>query len=494
METRELIDMTAAAKGNIKSGQAVSDWKKYLIAALCVLTLATLCLTIVSGQNYKTEEASVYSGIDLLLGRTEGKSAGVPHPLMIGAIIFGVWGICTALFAPDRFLYSIISSTFLSVCVAMLRFDITYQAKAEFGLNADLLSFGAAWYISLIFAILSLVVVIWHKSERVLVLRKQELDRIYASASIPGGYKVLSTGQIIKRDFVKHWPIYLMILPAVLYYLVWCYGPMYGIIIAFNDFSPKRGILGSKWVGLQWFRDFFRSAYAWRTIRNTLLISFYNLLFGFPAPIILALMLNEMRAVKFKRVVQTITYMPYFISLVVLCGILTDFCSTTGLFGEFQKLFGFENPVNLLGDSKYFRTVYVGSEIWQKLGWDSIIYLSALSGIDQEQYEAATIDGAGKFKQVIHVTLPGILPTISILLILRIGSLMGVGYEKIILLYNGLTYETADVVSTYVYRKGIVDANFSFSTAVNLFNSVINFLLVVFANKMSALLTENSLW
>ena len=157
-------------------------------------------------------------------------------------------------------------------------------------------------------------------------------------------------------------------------------------------------------------------------------------------------------------------------------------------------MLGVENPANLLGDAKYFRAVYVGSEVWQRLGWDSIIFLSALSAIDQEQYEAATLDGAGKFKQVLHVTLPGILPTISILLILRIGSLMSVGYEKIILIYNGLTYETADVVSTYVYRKGIVDANFSFSTAVNLFNSVINFLLVVFANRMSALLTENSLW
>ena len=205
-------------------------------------------------------------------------------------------------------------------------------------------------------------------------------------------------------------------------------------------------------------------------------------------------MLNEMRSIKFKRVVQTITYMPYFISLVVLCGILVDFCSTSGLFGELQKVFGVAEPVNLLGDAKYFRAVYVGSEVWQKLGWDSITFLSALAGIDQEQYEAATIDGAGKFKQVIHITIPGIMPTISILLILRIGAMMGVGYEKIILLYNGLTYETADVVSTYVYRKGIIDANFSFSTAVNLFNSVINFLLVVFANKMSAILTENSLW
>ena len=294
---------------------------------------------------------------------------------------------------------------------------------------------------------------------------------------------------------IRHNPFsYLLILPAALYVLVFGYMTYPYMVIAFKKFNYQLGIWGSQWVGLQWYRDFFRSAYAWRTIRNTLLISFYNLLFGFPAPIILALMLNEMRSIKFKRVVQTITYMPYFISLVVMCGILKDFCATTGLFGAIQQLFGVESPVNLLGDAKYFRTVYVGSEIWQRLGWDSIIYLSALAGIDQEQYEAATIDGAGKFKQVLHVTLPGILPTISILLILRIGALMGVGYEKIILLYNGLTYETADVVSTFVYRKGIEDANFSFSTAVNLFNSVINFLLVVFANKMSAILTENSLW
>ncbi|MBE5788307.1 MAG: sugar ABC transporter permease [Clostridiales bacterium] len=325
-------------------------------------------------------------------------------------------------------------------------------------------------------------------------LRRAEIEATRVNANIRSGYRVPTTWQIIKRDFSKHWPIYLLILPTIIFYIVWCYGPMYGIMIAFNNYKAKGGITGSEWVGLQWFRDFFRSAYAYRTIRNTLLISFYNLLVGFPAPIILALLLNEMRARRYKRVVQTVTYMPYFISLVVMCGILTDFCSTTGLFGEIQKMLGVDSPVNLLGDAKYFRTVYVGSEVWQRLGWDSIIFLSALAGIDQEQYEAATIDGAGKFKQVLHVTLPGILPTISILLILRIGSLMGVGYEKIILLYNGLTYETADVVSTYVYRKGIVDANFSFSTAVNLFNSVINFLLVIFANKISALLTENSLW
>lgn len=486
--------MTIAAKPGNKTSAATGDWKRYLIIAMYVLTLAAMCLTLVSGQNYKTGEPRILSGIDCLTGRTEGKSAGVPHPMIVGAMLFGALGILLSIIKPDKFLYSMLCSLFLGVCIAMFRFDITYQAKPEFGLDKNALTFGMGWHLSIILSVLNLALIIWRKSSRSIMLKRAELDRIYASASIPGGYKVLSTRQIIARDFARHWPIYLMILPAVLFYLVWCYGPMYGIIIAFNDFAPKRGVLGSKWVGLQWFRDFFRSPYAWRTIRNTLLISFYNLLFGFPAPIILALMLNEMRNMKFKRVVQTITYMPYFISLVVLCGILVDFCSTTGLFGEFQRMMGVEEPVNLLGDAKYFRPVYVGSEIWQKLGWDSIIFLSALAGIDQEQYEAATIDGAGKFMQVIHVTLPGILPTIAILLILRVGAMMGVGYEKIILLYNGLTYETADVVSTYVYRKGIIDANFSFSTAVNLFNSVINFLLVIFANKMSDLLTGTSLW
>lgn len=471
------------------------DWKRFAIVGLCALTLLILLFTTqLNAVDRKTDEALSLTGLDFLLGNTAGKSAGVCHPMIIAAILFAVMGMATAWFAPDKFVYSIVSALFLMVSVFMFRFDITYQAKGEFGLEKDSLVFTVGWMLAMGVAVINFIMVIWRKTGRTMELRRAEIAATRANANIRSGYQVPTTWQIIKRDFSKHWPIYLLILPTIIFYIVWCYGPMYGIMIAFNNYKAKGGITGSEWVGLQWFRDFFRSAYAYRTIRNTLLISFYNLLVGFPAPIILALLLNEMRAQKYKRVVQTVTYMPYFISLVVMCGILTDFCSTTGLFGEIQKLLGSESPVNLLGDAKYFRTVYVGSEVWQRLGWDSIIFLSALAGIDQEQYEAATIDGAGKFKQVLHVTLPGILPTISILLILRIGSLMGVGYEKIILLYNGLTYETADVVSTYVYRKGIVDANFSFSTAVNLFNSVINFLLVVFANKMSAVLTENSLW
>ncbi len=475
--------------------RTVTDWKRFLIIGLCALTLLTLLFTTqLDAVNRKTDEALSLSGLDFLMGRTPGKSEGTPHPMLISALVFALMCIAAAAFAPDNFIYSIIGAIFLAVSVFMFRFDVTYQAKGEFGLDKDSLVFTIGWVTAMVLAIINLGCVIWRKTGRTMELRREVIARTHANANIKGSYKVPTTWEIIKRDFAKHWPIYLLILPAIIFYIVWCYGPMYGILIAFNNYKAKGGITGSEWVGLQWFRDFFRSAYAYRTIRNTLLISFYNLLFGFPAPILLALLLNEMRSMKYKRVVQTITYMPYFISLVVMCGILTDFCSTTGLFAEIQKLLGVESPVNLLGDAKYFRTVYVGSEIWQRLGWDSIIFLSALAGIDQEQYEAATIDGAGKFKQVLHVTLPGIMPTISILLILRIGSLMGVGYEKIILLYNGLTYETADVVSTYVYRKGIVDANFSFSTAVNLFNSVINFLLVIFANKMSALLTETSLW
>jgi putative aldouronate transport system permease protein len=312
-------------------------------------------------------------------------------------------------------------------------------------------------------------------------------------APVPVQKKTDSWRSMVAKDWKKHWPLYALITPLIIYYLVWCYGPLYGIIIAFNDFAPRKGVLGSEWVGFRWFQSFFNSPYAFRVIRNTILINVWNLLWGFPTPIILALMLNELRNQAFKRTVQTITYMPFFISTVIICGMLRDFTASDGVFGTISKLFG-GTPTNLLGDSKYFQTIYVGSEVWQRIGWDSIIFLSALSAISPELYEAATIDGAGKLKQVYHITLPGIMPTIAILLVLRIGSMMSLGFEKIILLYNGLTYETADVISSYVYRKGIVEANFSFATAVNLFQSLINFALVIFANRMSRKLSETSLW
>ncbi len=297
----------------------------------------------------------------------------------------------------------------------------------------------------------------------------------------------------IQRDWTKHWELYLLMLPVLTFYLLWAYGPMYGIIIAFKDFSPRKGILGSPWIGFTYFRDFFDGPYAWRVIRNTFLISFWNIMFGFPLPLVLALMLSELRNIHFKRTVQTITYMPYFISLIVICGMLVDFSASDGVFGAVTELIG-GKPRNILAAPEFFRAIYVGSELWQRLGWNSIIFCAALAAINPELYEAATIDGAGKMRQVFIITLPSILPTIAILLILRVGAMMSVGFEKIILLYNGLTYETADVISSYVYRKGIIDANFSFATAIGLFNSVVNFALVVTANYLSRKMTETSLF
>lgn len=299
--------------------------------------------------------------------------------------------------------------------------------------------------------------------------------------------------KVIQRDFVRNKYIYLMAVPIIAYYIIFCYVPMYGVTIAFKDFSIKAGILGSKWVGFKYFRDFFNSYYFLRLIRNTLLINIYDLLWSFPAPIIFALLLNEIRSNLLKRTVQTITYLPHFISMVVICGIILDFTSTKGVINVLLGYLGIE-PSNLMARPEFFRTVYIGSGIWQGIGWGSIIYLSALSGIDPQLYEAATIDGANRWKQVWHVTLPGIAPTIIILLILRLGSMMSVGFEKIFLLYNPMTYETADVISTFVYRKGLIDFDYSYSTAVGLFNSVINFALLVIANKLSKKYSETSLW
>ncbi|MNC12736.1 putative multiple-sugar transport system permease YteP [compost metagenome] len=219
----------------------------------------------------------------------------------------------------------------------------------------------------------------------------------------------------------------------------------------------------------------------------------YELIFAFPAPIILALLLNEVRSSYFKRVVQTITYLPHFVSVVVISGMIVDFSRKDGLFNKILGFFGVEAQ-NLLLDPSLFRTIFIGSGIWQGVGWGSIIYLAALTAIDTQLYDAATVDGANRWKQMLHVTLPGIMPTIVILLILRIGGMMNVGFEKVILLYNSQTYETADVISSFVYRRGILEANYSYSTAVNLFNSVVNFLLLVLANKISRKVNETSLW
>ena len=297
-------------------------------------------------------------------------------------------------------------------------------------------------------------------------------------------------------DFQKNKAVYFMFLPVVVFYLIFHYYPMSGIILAFKDFKPALGIWGSPFTGdygFEHFLAFFGSSFFGRTITNTILISLYQLIFGFPMPIILALMLNELRSPKFKKVMQTITYFPHFISTVVVCGMLTDFCLSDGLFNQITGFFGVSS-VSMLSEPKLFRTIYVASGIWQSMGWDSIIYLAAIAGIDTQLYEAASLDGAGRFKKIWHITLPGIKGTVVILFIMAIGKMMSVGSEKILLLYNPSTYKTADVISTYVYRKGLLDQDYSYSTAVNLFNSVINFALVFCANALSRKLTETSLF
>ena len=300
-------------------------------------------------------------------------------------------------------------------------------------------------------------------------------------------------GKTIRKDFKNNKDLYLLALPVLAFYFIFHYKPMYGAMIAFKDFVPIKGIVGSPWVGLKHFQDFFGSYFFLRVIKNTLTISVTSIVLGFPAPIILALLINELRKKVFSRIVQTITYLPHFISLVVICGLIKEFTSDTGLISTILSIFT-GRAENLLNFPKYFVPIFVGSDIWQGVGYGSIIYLAALSGIDQELYEAASIDGSGKFGQLINITIPGILPTIIIMLILRIGGVLNVGFEKIILLYNPAIYSTSDVISSLVYRKGLQEFDYSFSSAVGLFNSAINCLFLFSANWLSRKFNDTSLW
>ncbi|WP_042201075.1 ABC transporter permease subunit [Paenibacillus camerounensis] len=322
---------------------------------------------------------------------------------------------------------------------------------------------------------------------------KSELKLAAGRSGQPGKSRINDYFAMLRRDFKKHKYLYFLGLFGVSYYIIFSYIPMYGVTIAFKDYSPVKGILGSEWIGLKNFTDFFQSFYFWRLLRNTLIISLYDLLIAFPAPIILALLLNEVKHTFFKRTVQTITYLPHFVSIVVISGMIVDFSRKAGLFNVILGWFGVEAQ-NLLLDPSLFRTIFVGSGIWQGIGWGSIIYLAALSSIDTQLYDAATVDGANRWKQMLHVTVPGIMPTIITLLILRIGGIMDVGFEKVILLYNPQTYETADVISSFVYRRGLLEANYSYSTAVSLFNSVVNFMLLIIANRISRKVNDTSLW
>lgn len=288
-------------------------------------------------------------------------------------------------------------------------------------------------------------------------------------------------GQRVVIDWKRNKWKYILLIPVVVYFLVFCYKPMYGIIIAFKNYKPTRGISNSEWVGLTHFITFFTSRECWRVVRNTFSISLLSIVFGFPAPIILALLLNEIRHTKFKSVMQTITYLPHFVSIVIICGLIKTFCLTDGVVNVILGFFGGQAH-NLLEDKNLFYTIFVGTDIWQEVGWGSIIYLAAIAGIDQEQYEAAKIDGAGKMAQILHVTLPSIMPTIVVLFIMRMGSVLNVGYEKVLLLYNPVTYDVADVISTYVYRIGLAGAQYSFSTAVSLLNSIVNIVFLTLTN------------
>jgi len=305
--------------------------------------------------------------------------------------------------------------------------------------------------------------------------------------------KKSSFGQRVAKDFKKNKILYLMVSPVVLFYILFHYMPMYGALMAFQNFRPNLGVWGSEWVGFEHFIRFFQGPFFWRLMRNTFVINIQLLVFGFPAPIILAILLNEMRNKYFKRTVQTITYMPFFLSTMVVVGIIFDFTISTGVINDIIVFFGGSRR-NLMAAPNMFRPIYVTSIIWQTIGWNSIVFLAALAGIDAEQHEAAMIDGAGRFRRIWNVTLPGILPTIVIMLILRMGSMMSVGFEQIILMYSPATYETADVISTYVYRVGLLQGNFSFATAINLFNTLMNFVLIIGANAISRRVNETSLW
>lgn len=293
---------------------------------------------------------------------------------------------------------------------------------------------------------------------------------------------------------LRNWQLYALISPVIAYYVLFQYVPMYGIQIAFKDFIATQGIWGSPWVGFEHFDRFFNSYYFWRLIKNTLGIGLYSLAVGFPIPIILALLMNEVRAERFKKFVQTITYAPHFLSTVVVVGMMMIFLSPRyGIINHFIEMVGGQ-PINFMTEPSWFKSLYVLSDVWQTMGWSSIIYLAALAGIDNQLHEAARVDGATRLQRIWHINIPGIMPTIIILLILNMGSIMGIGFEKVLLMQNNLNMESSDIIATYVYRMGIQNAEYSFSAAIGMFNSVINFILLVVVNFISKRVSETSLW
>jgi putative aldouronate transport system permease protein len=298
---------------------------------------------------------------------------------------------------------------------------------------------------------------------------------------------------IIGRKIRKDWQLYTLLILPIIYLLIFKYGPMIGNVIAFRKFVPGGSIYGEQWVGLHYFKMFINDPTFWNVFKNTLTLGALGLLFTFPMPIIFALLLNEIKSQKFKKFVQTASYLPHFLSIVIVAGMILQLTAVNGSINALVKFFT-GDTISFMQQAEWFRTVYITSEIWQGMGWGAILYLAALTTIDQSLYEAAKIDGANRWKQTLHITIPGILPTIVTLLILNIGSFMAVGFEKVLLLYNPLTYETSDVISTYLYRVGLESNNFSYATAIGLFESIIGLVLVLSANTISRKLTDRSLW
>jgi putative aldouronate transport system permease protein len=301
-----------------------------------------------------------------------------------------------------------------------------------------------------------------------------------------------STGSLAGRVWKQRW-LFFMVLPGFLVLFVFNYLPMYGLIIAFQKWNPMKGILGSQWVGMKYFVMFFGNPMAVRIIRNTLLLGIYSIIFSFPPPIILAVLFNQLGNAPFKRVVQSISYFPHFVSTVIIVGILLSFTTRDGFFNSVTRLFGMA-PVNLFAEPRFFRSLYIGSGIWQSVGWGSILYLASLSGVDPNLYDAASIDGANRWRRVLHVEWPHMQATAIILLIFRVSAITATDYQKVLLMYNPGTYEVADVIGTYVYREGIAAARFEYATAVGLLNSVFSAALLLLANGFSRRVSQTSLW
>lgn len=322
------------------------------------------------------------------------------------------------------------------------------------------------------------------------------MNQSQASPSLHAPKGPLSNAGRAKRHFrelLRQKYLYLMVLPGFLIVLIFAYFPMYGVLIAFKNYNVAKGIWGSPWVGFKYFEEFFRNPLALRTIKNTVLLGLYGLLWGFPAPIVLALLLNEIRHLRFKKLVQTISYFPHFISTVILVGMLKEFASLDGLFNKITGFFGME-PVQFMSEPEFFRTLFVGSGIWQGLGWGTILYLAALSNADPTLYDVASIDGANRWQKMKHISLPAILPTTMILFIMSVGGILGTDFMKVMLMYNPGVYETADVIGTYVYRVGLDGGRFEYASAVGLMLSIVSFLFVYVTNRFSRKFSETSLW